>query len=283
MRITKIEVLNFKRIETAEIDVDNNKLLLFGPNGAGKTSLIHALLTLLGYISEESGVENIISGLLARSPQSHIRLGADKATISAVIDGKKYSLEIDRFAGTTLYVDGERKDTTLRFSLSYLAPCVVRNSVDEELWEISLCPPGINIRDPRIAELVRREIYLLGIEDFYFDMVKERGHWINLRDLAYGLVRVLGLLLAIYGEPEILILDTFEAGMHYDLAVDVIKFLTSLPSFVILESHIGLSVKAALKRGWSVYYVKEGEFIRIRNMDELKNIAYAEARAFAEA
>ncbi len=284
MRTGWIEVSNFKQIENARVEIgEKGKLLLFGPNGSGKSSLIQAFASLLSHISEDVNAKKVLSKLLPESPQSFIRFGADRAVVSAEIDDKRFGLEIDRKAGVALHVDGERREARLRLSLSYVAPCAASNSLVEDLLDVNLCPPGISIRNAEVAEWVRSKLYLLGLEDVYLNVVKERGRWIDMQHLAYGFVRVLGLLLAAYGEPDVLIADSFEAGLHYDLAVDVIEFLTSLPSFVILESHIGLSVKAALKRGLSVYYVKEGEFVRISNMDELKNVAYAEARAFAEA
>ncbi|MGB9705581.1 MAG: AAA family ATPase [Pyrobaculum sp.] len=284
MRTGWIEVSNFKQIENAIVEIDEKgKLLLYGPNGSGKSSLIQAFASLLSHISEDVNAKKVLSRLLPESLQSFIRFGADRAVVSAEIDDKRFRLEIDRRTGVALHVDGERGEARLRLSLSYVAPCSVGNSLVEDLLDVDLCPPGISIRNAEVAEWVRSKLYLLGLEDVYLNVVKERGRWIDMQHLACGFVRVFGLLLAAYGEPDVLIADSFETGLHYDLAVDVIEFLTSLPSFVILESHIGLSVKAALKRGWSVYYVKEGEFVRISNMDELKKIAYAEARAFAEA
>ena len=73
---------------------------------------------------------------------------------------------------------------------------------------------------------------------------------------------MLGLLTATY-RADYVFVESFEAGVHYDLAVGAIAFLDSLEANVFVESHIALTVTAALQMGWDVYYVHEGKAERI--------------------
>ncbi|MCX8137559.1 hypothetical protein [Pyrobaculum aerophilum] len=304
LRVTKISVRNYKRIENVDIEIDVfrrredereyevNKLLLFGPNGGGKSSLIAALSVLLSYL-DESGKYYTVFGDLFGLPQSLIRQGAKRAEIEAAINDKRYKAVIDREGGAEVYEIGEAGEIklsrgVLMFSIAILQPCSLYSSVrqpyqGEEIGKLELCPPGIRVRDPDLAEWIKRHKFLLGVEDFYGDRVKIVNYWVEVDKLAFGQIRTLGLLHATYGPPDVVIIEPFETGLHYDLAVRILDFLTELPSFIILETHVALLVKAALRRGWTVYYVSEGEFTRVRKPEELRGIARAEANAYVYA
>ena len=271
-----MSVRDVMRIEKAELVLDSPRLLLFGPNGGGKSSLIYAIVELL-YRAGGGAVGEVRNAVLAG--RELIRRGSDTAYMEAETDEGIVKV---RIRDGSAEVSGSINVS----SISFVDPCrvIVANDAQQLRVDLDICRPNdMGVTMPEIAEWVRNHIYLIGFEDFYVDKVKHSGTWISVRDLAYGYRRVLGMLVATYGEPDIVIVEGFEAGMHYDTVIDLLDLLTSLRSLIILESHVALSVKAALNRGWTTYYVRDGEFIRIRSMEDLRRVADREARAYASA
>lgn len=90
MLITRLEVLDFKRIGVVAIDPNGNQVLLTGDNGQGKSSLLDAVMFAL----KRSGAEK------------PIRDGAEFAEIAMTIEGQAQFFTIRRkIKGTNAYLD----------------------------------------------------------------------------------------------------------------------------------------------------------------------------------
>jgi predicted ATPase len=105
--------------------------------------------------------------------------------------------------------------------------------------------------------------------------------------LSFGELRAMLLITAIKAvrnDDTVILVDAFEAGLHYDWIVDIVDLLTKIPQPVILESHNAITLKAALTRGWSLYYILEGKskpITSLRNMEifSVETEAYVRASA----
>ena len=109
--------------------------------------------------------------------------------------------------------------------------------------------------------------------------VKVAGNWVGLDDLASGFRKALRLVTALEaaqlakewtGRDAVVVIEEFEGKLHYDLAVVLIDYMTRLDVTVILETHAMLHARAALTRGWAVYYVKNGETHQLASREDLR-------------
>ena len=97
MKITRLEIVDFKRIEAAAIDADTGKpIVLTGDNGQGKTSVLDAVMFAL----TRSGTEK------------PIRNGAESATVALTLtDGTERVLTVRRkMKGANAYLDVSTQD-----------------------------------------------------------------------------------------------------------------------------------------------------------------------------
>jgi len=280
----RIHISNIMAVEDGEVEVERDKLLLFGPNGEGKSSLIYALLRLL-YAT--TGMTSIPQAVRAIEADSMVRRGAKMG----VVEADAYRLEISAGGEEEVVANGRRYRAPVDLlsvkRIGYVDVCdahIIQRggplSEHEHHWALDLCG-AVEIRDAEVVEWVRDRLYVLPISNIYIDRVKIAKTWIETSKLSYGYRRTIGVIFATFGEPEILAIEAFDANIHYDLAIELLKMLDELKSFVVVESHTALTVKAALKMGWSVYYVDEGRFVKLGSIEELKRVAEKEAKAYA--
>lgn len=90
MTITRLEIVDFKRIEAAAIDCDGNPIILTGDNGQGKSSVLDAIV----YALQRTGTGK------------PIRDGQEGCTVALTIEGAEQTLHIKRRAkGENAYLD----------------------------------------------------------------------------------------------------------------------------------------------------------------------------------
>jgi len=107
---------------------------------------------------------------------------------------------------------------------------------------------GVAIADPEVARKLSLEIYY----NKFYD--PDKG-WRPLSALSYGERRRLAIEAALTASDVVLI-ENFEAGLHVDAIVDLIKQMAEYSGIVVLETHSGLVLKAAQRYGISTYYVE---------------------------
>jgi hypothetical protein len=274
----RIHISNIMAVEDGEVEVERDKLLLFGPNGEGKSSLIYALLRLLYATTGMTSIPQAVRAI--EDPSSMVRRGSKMG----VVEANAYRLEISSGGEEEVVANGRRYRAPVGLlhieRVGYVDACGAHIIQQGGPLSVDLCG-AVEIRDAEVAEWVRDRLYVLPVSDIYIDRVKIAKTWIGSDRLSYGHRRAIGVVVATFGEPEVVAIEAFETGLHYDLVVDLLKMLDELRSFVVIESHIALAVKAALKMGWSVYYVDEGRFTKLSSIEELKKVAKKEAIAYA--
>lgn len=103
MRIQRIELQNFRSYEQRTITLDEPRTLLIGENGTGKSTLIDAVAWCL--TGRCRGVDGRGAG-----QKDLIRVGADQATVSVVLDGWKVTRTVGKTGSATATV---KTDTIL--------------------------------------------------------------------------------------------------------------------------------------------------------------------------
>ena len=142
--------------------------------------------------------------------------------------------------------------------------------------------------DSEVAEHVRRygwavDIGLDGFREVYVDRAKLArggGVWVPVANLAYGVRRALGVVAASFG-VDVLVVEAFEAGVHYDAMITLMNYLDEADADVFVETHMALSVAYALKLGWDVYYVEGGVARPVRSVEDYREFARREAEAYS--
>ena len=91
--------------------------------------------------------------------------------------------------------------------------------------------------------------------DVYYDKVYDPDlGWIPIRHLSYGQRRRLVIEAALEG-GDFVAIENFEAGLHVDYIVELIKRIAETDATVILESHSGLVLRLAMRYGIAMFYV----------------------------
>ena len=87
MRVTKLNITNFRNIESAQLEPHPHLNFILGPNGAGKTSILETLVLLAKGRGFRSGTHRDLIGPYANQLQLHCQL---------VKNGQSHKLGIER-------------------------------------------------------------------------------------------------------------------------------------------------------------------------------------------
>ena len=122
--------------------------------------------------------------------------------------------------------------------------------------------------EPMIAAVycpeVARRLYL----EVYYDKVREDLNWIPIRNLSYGQKRRLAIEAAL-ATGDFVAIENFETGLHVDYMVDLVKQMAESDAAVVLETHSGIVLKAAMRYGFNIYYVEPAlKLKRIERLDD---------------
>jgi len=128
----------------------------------------------------------------------------------------------------------------------------------------------VNFRDWGDAAIVNPEVVSRLFIDVYYDKYydPDRG-WRPLSALSYGERRRLAIEAAL-AAADIILIENFEAGLHVDAVVDLIKQIAERDDVVVAaETHSGLVLKAAMRYGITAYYVEPlARLKRIERLDD---------------
>jgi exonuclease SbcC len=102
MKVSEINISNFKNIEIASIELNNHINVISGKNGAGKSSVIEAMMDAI------IGKTN-----MGKVPQRKIKKGSDSATIEVVLATDSGELVVQRkITAKGVYLKARRSDGT---------------------------------------------------------------------------------------------------------------------------------------------------------------------------
>jgi energy-coupling factor transporter ATP-binding protein EcfA2 len=118
---------------------------------------------------------------------------------------------------------------------------------------------GVAVVNPVVAKRLSVDVYY----NLYYD--SNRG-WAPLAQLSYGQKRRLAIEAALAAAGVVLI-ENFEAGLHVDALIDLVKQIAESNATVILETHSGAVLKAAQRYGLAIYYVEQ--FARLKRVERL--------------
>jgi ABC-type arginine transport system ATPase subunit len=106
------------------------------------------------------------------------------------------------------------------------------------------------------AAVVNPEVVSKLFIDVYYDKYydPDRG-WRPLSALSYGERRRLAIEAAL-AASDVVLIENFEAGLHVDAVVGLIKQMAEYSGIFVLETHSGLVLKAAQRYGIPAYYVE---------------------------
>jgi len=287
-----IRVRNYKAID--EVEVLLGKVVLYGPNGAGKSSFMEAAAYILTASNSIGGRELLspqclregfevgIVGLLSLSrrgweyvlrvpegeyPSADFSSPAITMTLRNVlrsagvgplekvawIDAVNAYVAAEGFEGE--YSFGFRRNPRLPL------PHIVRPGLLDTLEEIE---------DDTLRVLEVSRVYLDYDDKVY---VKEAGKsWIPLSDIAYGLQKALTMMICARYTQAVFV-EAFEAGLHGDLASELLNYLDETCEVAYVETHSGALVARAVRLGWRAYYLEEGKVRKeIAEVSDLRDV-----------
>jgi len=267
--------VKFRAVKSARIAVEPGVNILYGPNASGKSTIIHALLAMMGiedfdmlgrlrlsdaaevtvsvgsaYVKFSGGKYSCMSredGEVVEGRVNEVRLCLQEFWKNAGVRTVGYmygdTLKVYNVAGSELEV---RAEDGSRHSPTWLSLNVWNQQEWERLTSLPQVFDGIlgDIRD------------LADVRYLHSGYAHVDDAWIPVELLGYGERRAIALMLA-YKYSDLIIVEGFEAGLHADLAVYLLNKLSE--KSVLLETHMGILLSAALENRWKVYYVYDGE------------------------
>ncbi|MGC9051662.1 AAA family ATPase [Pyrobaculum sp.] len=123
---------------------------------------------------------------------------------------------------------------------------------------VDACRKKFVFKDPELVESIIDDLRRFRFDWSIYYNKAYRDKWLEASELSFGELRALLIISAVRmvkDSDTVILIDAFEAGLHYDWIVAAIDILTEIPQPVIIESHMALTLKAALSRGWSMYYI----------------------------
>jgi len=259
----KLEVRNLKHITEAVLEGD--RILLYGPNGGGKSTLIHTAALILGAaLGVKAHDENVVKTEDFRD-ETYVKF--EDFDLFEIKERKLWWRE-KAFPLTEPL-------KTAEFSLWHITESyfAIYGRVPQCLGDIirgnSICGIGysfdgeIEVVCPAAAEAVRLPLF----EVYYnvADVGKDEERWIPLSKLSYGQKRAL-VLLAALKLGDYVFVENLEAGLHIDYLEQVISGIAVSKGKVVAETHSGVALKLAKRRGIRAYYV-ENEAKPIENLE----------------
>lgn len=161
--------------------------------------------------------------------------------------------------------------------------------------EVTVGDFKFNINDPKAWKELTSEPFLIDDDRFRDDLrfllhisylhggyalrlyyePEFKAKWVPITLLSYGGRKALALLL-VARMADLVVVEAFEGGLHFDLAVELLDALEDYRKYVLVETHMGILVTAGLKKGWNVYYVSRDGIIKLTKDNILETPLFKE-------
>jgi len=279
----KVVIKDFMGLRDVEVEI--LKTLLYGPNTAGKSKVIYALMNvinhhgLMDYFARETG-ETIKEEL-----EGDYDVVVGDTTIS--VRGERFKVasprgEFGPGSYDTIVVriaEAFGKIGVSRIAWVTATGSIVDASVAGDYSLLKIGDIKVWLQNPEEVEALE-VIWRLFTKArrFYSNKVKVGDKWIPPGLLSAGEKKAV-MLTYLARHKDLLVIETFEGGLHIDMALDLIDVFSDEARYVVLETHYGLVVGKALERGWNVYYFAEGKGSKISNLREAAQLE-REVRAY---
>ncbi len=293
----KLEVSNFRVLRSANIEVRRGVNILYGPNGAGKSSIIYALLSQTGI---RDGKELDLESKLKLSPQTTIRVIQEDLRLGLEYNNGEYKCsyveenEVKSMSSDSILGVGQcyrRFWHTLGvYRITWIAGDIMRmfdvfgslssilleyygdvinmnvNLWDRDEWFNLTQVPLMDLEGRLPRDLLNDIASLTGVSYMHrghaLKLLNGKEVWVPISTLSYGARKTILLLLAAY-YSDMVVVEGFEGGLHFDLAVDLLDALEDYNKYIIVETHMGILIPVGLQRGWNIYYVSNGEAVKV--------------------
>ncbi|HDJ89094.1 MAG TPA: ATP-binding protein [Thermoprotei archaeon] len=275
------------------------KTILYGPNAAGKTAIMEAIAYILSPTANRIGDKELITingihedfeikiklangeiALEYKHPFFEVRsfLKTEYEHIPSEYEGKSIDDEgMTSYIKRLLGISGaglKGKIAWIDSSILYISGL---KSYDYLKYHQELQLPIISSA-LEIVERIEEDIYqILPISRIFTDgydiYVKheEYGKWISFQNLSYGERKAIAIIFAA-NLADAIFIEAFEAGLHADLIVDLINYLSKYDKIIIIESHLGLVVAQGVARKWMAYYLEDGRTLKeIKELNQLRD------------
>jgi predicted ATPase len=209
------------------------KIVLYGPNGAGKSAVIVSLISTI---------------------KPHYR-SVDIPTIAIDKTGLNIQLPDGRGDLVVWHIDAVKAR-----QIGAVRGCGTVFGGEEAYFagELGL----FAVHCPEVA----RRLYL----EVYYDMARDPDlGWIPIRHLSYGQRRRLAIEAAL-ATGDFVAIENFEAGLHVDAIVSLVKQMAESDAAVALETHSGLVLRLAMRYGFNMYYVEPAkQSVKLKRIERL--------------
>lgn len=259
-----------KPIKQAKLE--GRKIVLYGPNGAGKSTIIHLAMLMLSKVNASADWFTRNHALHDDKVVNTAKISEEsRALLEAEVGGEKL---IIRAAGRQL--EAAFRDVKVSVDMfsserKGLAEIAVWH-VDERGLQYAgsrLCRRPIEAEEGFYIKVTCPQLAkMLVIEgEVYYDAAEVDGEWIPIENLSYGQRRFLAIQAALHSSDFVFI-ENFEAGLHVDYIVRLLERAASTDGVVVLETHSGLVLKTAMREGFDLYKVEDGEAKKISELTD---------------
>lgn len=259
----KLSIKSFYGLKDLELEI--TKTILYGPNAVGKSRAIYALTLILNAnaLPEQYGYELADIDVTVEFGNKQLSVRGGKF-ICGKLEGSYESVDycirdffkpIEKFAlvgydGMFTYGrvgGGPPEETSSPWDLGF----VLKNAEEVEMLELSWAA-------------------FTSARRFYRDRVRISSGWINANALSFGEKKtmIIQYFARLY---DVVMIESFEGGLHADLAVGLLEWLDENSRYVVIETHSGVILRRAVERGWRVYYL-DGKRVTEVTKDNVTNI-----------
>lgn len=239
-----------------DLELEITRTILYGPNAVGKSRAIHALTFMLNMDALPKQYEKLADIDVTVKFRDKQLSARDGKFMCGGLEGSYESVghcirdffkPIERFAlvrydGIFTYgrVGGGRPE---EISSPWNLEFVLENAEEVEVFESSWAA-------------------FTSARRFYRDRVRINSGWINVNALSFGEKKamIVQYFARLY---DIVMIESFEGGLHADLAVGLLEWLDENSKYVVVETHSGVILRRAVERGWRVYYLDGKRVIEV--------------------